>query len=199
MKKGERRQFCLRGHDTLLCGRYKYRQCKLCVLKIEKQKCGNKLGIPLKQFCKYGHDISIVGRDKWGACITCIKIYWQKNKERIKELRKNSSIKLKRYWKQYKNPNPEKKKIATAKRRATLKKSAVKWGQEEIIDFYKNIPKNMTVDHIIPLSHNKIRGLHVIWNLQYLSLSKNCSKKNKINLLQASKWYGKILERARLK
>lgn len=51
--------------------------------------------------------------------------------------------------------------------------------KNEIRNFYKNKPKGMTVDHIIPLKHESICGLHVPWNLQYLSLSDNSKKSNK--------------------
>lgn len=37
----------------------------------------------------------------------------------------------------------------------------------------------MEVDHIIPLQGENISGLHVPWNLQVISKSQNCQKKNK--------------------
>lgn len=54
------------------------------------------------------------------------------------------------------------------------------WVDMEVIkDIYRNRPKNMTVDHIVPLQNEKVCGLHVPWNLQYLSPSENSSKGNK--------------------
>jgi 5-methylcytosine-specific restriction endonuclease McrA len=39
--------------------------------------------------------------------------------------------------------------------------------------------ENMVVDHIIPLCGKKISGLHVIWNMQYLTPKQNSKKGNK--------------------
>ena len=49
-----------------------------------------------------------------------------------------------------------------------------------IKEFYKNCPKGHEVDHIIPISKG---GLHSIENLQYLTVTENRKKCNKLN------WY----------
>lgn len=66
-----------------------------------------------------------------------------------------------------------------AKRYASKLKATPTWGQEGIKDFYRNCPKGYHVDHIIPLRGEKICGLHVLNNLQYLPAKENMSKGNK--------------------
>jgi hypothetical protein len=50
---------------------------------------------------------------------------------------------------------------------------------QDIADFYSKCPEGHHVDHIIPLQGEKVSGLHVLENLQYLTASENCSKGNK--------------------
>jgi hypothetical protein len=51
---------------------------------------------------------------------------------------------------------------------------------DETRAFYNACPVGMQVDHIWPLRHKLCCGLHVPWNLQYLSLSDNRSKGRKL-------------------
>jgi CRISPR/Cas system Type II protein with McrA/HNH and RuvC-like nuclease domain len=48
---------------------------------------------------------------------------------------------------------------------------------KELQQFYLNCPKGYEVDHIMPISKG---GLHCIENLQYLTISENRKKSNKI-------------------
>lgn len=67
---------------------------------------------------------------------------------------------------------------ANARYRARMKKQVVE-GEElgPIKEFYKNCPSGYEVDHIVPLSKG---GLHTLTNLQYLTVSENRKKSNKI-------------------
>lgn len=72
----------------------------------------------------------------------------------------------------------------TAKRKALLMSRAVLPEQlKDIRNFYKNCPINFHVDHIIPLKHPLVSGLHVLANLQYLDAIENIKKANKFEVL----------------
>jgi hypothetical protein len=66
------KQFCLRGHDTFVCGRWKNGTCKECTReKRRKYEPGKR---PKKQFCINGHDLSICGRNKSRKCKECSRL-----------------------------------------------------------------------------------------------------------------------------
>lgn len=118
--------------------------------------------------------------------------YHSKNKEKIKEYissyQKSNRDKLREYHKEYevewRNLNRGKVNAKASHYRATKMKQTPKWLTKEqlkqIEDFYSNCPKGYEVDHIIPLQGENVRGLHVPWNLQYLTVFENRSKNNKI-------------------
>jgi transposase len=67
---------------------------------------------------------------------------------------------------------------ANARYRARIKAQVVPGEDiQPIQDFYANCPEGYEVDHIIPLSKG---GLHSLPNLQYLTVSENRRKSNKI-------------------
>lgn len=51
--------------------------------------------------------------------------------------------------------------------------------REEMERFYTACPAGLVVDHIVPIQGKYVSGLHVPWNLQYLSNKENFTKANK--------------------
>jgi hypothetical protein len=114
-----------------------------------------------------------------------IKLYILNNKEKRIETNRlynlNNKEKKREYNIKYKLKNPHIQKAILAKRRAAKLKATPKFANlEKIKEIYKNCPKGYHVDHIVPLQGKEVCGLHVEWNLQYLTPSDNHSKSNKL-------------------
>ncbi len=70
-------------------------------------------------------------------------------------------------------------------RRKDVKDKTPPWVDlSEILEFYAKCPPGYEIDHIVPLrgiiDGRQVSGLHVLWNLQYLTIAENRKKKNKI-------------------
>lgn len=75
--------------------------------------------------------------------------------------------------------NPGRRAAFCRNRQAAQRHRMPIWADaKRISDFYAACPEGMTVDHILPLQGEKVSGLHVEANLQYLSPSENSVKKN---------------------
>ena len=110
--------------------------------------------------------------------------YRAANKERLRLKRAEDAAKRRETTRRWREENPEKAATQWSIRRAG--KSNPKWAdRSEIIEIYKNCPEGMVVDHIVPLKGRtvegyRISGLHVSWNLQYLTPEENSRKLNRM-------------------
>lgn len=109
---------------------------------------------------------------------------WQnENRERYREIttgwrRRNPELSKGR-TSQWKKSNPGKVNAATAKRRAQKLRATLPGFDDEIRAIYEACPPGLTVDHEVPLQGKNVCGLHVPWNLQYLTRPENSSKGNR--------------------
>lgn len=107
------------------------------------------------------------------------------NSNRVKKYRQKYYLKNKKkinaYMRQHFKNNKAYYLSNLAKRRATKLLATPKFADlDKIKDIYKNCPKGYEVDHIVPLRSKLVCGLHVSWNLQYLTIKQNRSKGNKL-------------------
>lgn len=104
------------------------------------------------------------------------KIYSESHKEEI----------AKRH-KEYTKDNPEKYAAASAKRNAIKKLAVPEWYEKKQVEELFKKRNELTestgikheVDHIIPLQHKLVCGLHCFANLQILTQSENRKKSNR--------------------
>jgi hypothetical protein len=65
-------------------------------------------------------------------------------------------------------------------RHCRIKEAMPQWvDKAAVVEVYRNCPEGYEVDHIVPLLGKNVCGLHVPWNLQYLTPQENRRKSNK--------------------
>jgi hypothetical protein len=106
------------------------------------------------------------------VCKTCRTYYNTSDTRRIKNREQQKDF-------YYNNPHYYNEK--TARYRAQKIKACPIWvSLQELQAIYDNKPEGCHVDHIVPLQGKYVCGLHVPWNLQYLTPTENRKKKNRI-------------------
>jgi hypothetical protein len=155
-------------------------------------KCNHK-----KELSNFHKDSSTASGYK-SACKVCTKKstkdYASKRKEYIqqysKEYYQRNKTKRKAYSKKYRQINQSYYRAKKAEYRATKKQATCQWANFQYIkDLYSNVAEankvfsmigvKFHVDHIVPLTNDKVCGLHNEYNLQILTAEKNLSKSNK--------------------
>ena len=146
--------------------------------------------------CKKGHTDLRYASDR--SCVKCCKISansrrklnpqshseaasrWRhRNPEKCQAYRDKNRGRQKLHSKNWQKNNPEKSKARTARRRAAKLQAIPPWADlEKIKEFYQNCSEGHHVDHIVPLQHPLVCGLHVSENLQYLTAEENFKKGN---------------------
>lgn len=75
---------------------------------------------------------------------------------------------------------PQVRRYYESLRRARLRHATPIWvSREDLKRVYLSCPNGLQVDHVVPLAGRNVCGLHVPWNLQYLSPAENSRKGNR--------------------
>jgi hypothetical protein len=111
------------------------------------------------------------------------------NRSRSNEIklnwRKNNITKAKEIERTYRKNNRNARNAGLVKYRCSKLQRTPSWANlNRITNIYKNCPKGKVVDHIVPLRGKNVSGLHVEYNLQYLTPEQNSRKCNKFSINQ---------------
>jgi len=122
-------------------------------------------------FCKHGHQAPrLVSTRRCTACAKQQYSVWA-------ESNRNVTRSIAKRWREQ---NPSKRAAYEAKRRAQKLRATLPGYDAEIMQIYIDCPPGMEVDHIEPLNGKTTCGLHVPWNLQYLTPLANQRKGNRL-------------------
>lgn len=101
------------------------------------------------------------------------RAYYATNKEKVRQ-----------YYLGWMQRNEGRVSALNAARRSRQYTATPKWADRtELARFYAARPEGYHVDHIIPLRHPLVSGLHVLCNLQYLPAADNLRKHNHFEIV----------------
>ena len=81
---------------------------------------------------------------------------------------------------QWKKNNPKVNSLHSYSRKINVKQATPLWlNIQDLVEKYNLCPIGLTVDHIVPIKGKNVSGLHVPWNLQYLTSKENSRKGNR--------------------
>ncbi len=112
------------------------------------------------------------------------KLRYVAQRETILDYGRHWRLQNKTHTRQYMSDNLALYAFHAAKRRAALQRATPAWAEFEAIKLlYKEAATSgMDVDHIVPLTHPLVCGLHCIANLQLLTPEANRAKHNTFNV-----------------
>ena len=85
------------------------------------------------------------------------------------------------YKRAYRN-NPKRVLLNNIVRSKRVRQATPSWADLDAIrSFAAACPPGLHVDHIVPIKGKNVCGLHVLWNLQYLTSAENLTKGNRLS------------------
>lgn len=170
------KQFCKYNHDISIFGRSSDGHCNECERIYQAElylKNKEKIDNRNRQWNKDNKEQKKIYDHQWiidhpNYSSELHKKWYLEN--RLEKLAKN---------KKWDIEHPEVRKLINLRKQKKRRLRIPKFGQEGIVEFYKNCPSDMVVDHVIPLCGKLVSGLHVRWNLQYLTPEINRKKGNR--------------------
>ena len=151
------------------------------------QKHGHKYRARIKE--QYDVDPSVIkaNNKKWRDAnpekvAACKKAWAEQDRVKHPDKHKAKALANEAWRKKDRLENPAKYAAQNGNRRAKRLKRTPPWADMDAINFfYECCPAGCEVDHAIPLCGEKISGLHVAENLQWLPISANRVKNNNWN------------------